>query len=65
MWQRITHRETTPPESPPGADLRRDPDLDIIHHEQHALMSDSGYVGQRIRDSWNERVKRSWNPDGA
>jgi hypothetical protein len=61
LWNRLTHRSDAPDVTPP-TDLRRDPDLDAMHREQHDLINRSGYAGARIRDSWNERLRDSWRP---
>lgn len=63
LWHRVTHhRSGDAPAPPPMVPLRRDPDLDEIHRAQHDIMQGSGYTAQKIRDSWNEHVRRSWNP---
>jgi hypothetical protein len=63
LWQRLTHRADDDRPVPRAAPMRRDPDLDAMHMEQHRLIHESGYAAERVRDSWNERVRRSWNPD--
>jgi hypothetical protein len=65
LWQRMTHRDAAPSTPPPAPSLRRDPDLDAVHREQHDIMQGSGYTAAKIRDSWNEHIKRSWNPPHA
>ncbi len=60
MWHRWLHADTDTPRPPQAVRLERDPDLDALHHEQHNLMNQSGYAAQKIRDSWNEHVRRSW-----
>lgn len=65
VWHRLLHH--TPEEAPPARQphVERDPDLDVLHREQHDLMNQTGYTAHKIRDSWNEHVRRSWRPDGA
>lgn len=54
LWNRLTH-QADEPEPPPPAHISRDPDLDAVHSEQHDLIQQSGYAGERIRASWNKR----------
>ena len=65
MWYRVLHlHEADDHEDQPlPEDLARDPDLDIMHREQHDLMNQK--AREVLRDSWNERVKRGWGVDRA
>lgn len=56
MGQRIMQRQPDMPPVPPPASLGRDPDLDLLHIQQHELMNRISY--DHLRNSMEERRAR-------
>lgn len=59
LWSHLTHQGPIE-ESAPSPDIRRDPDLDMLHRRQHDLMN--RVAAHKVRDEWNRRVRESWRP---
>lgn len=54
LWERISHHHTESPSDVPPAHLERDPDLDMVHIQQHDLINK--VTAKHLRESMRLRA---------